>query len=230
MYISRIFWYGIIPFISHMVTYWGTSYLFAFLDSYVIHKNKHKDWKIQPNSLPSNLPEYKKYFIKIAKPILHFQIHYLLPLAFVFGCIAPELYHTGSETLYSLIYKSIGIILIEEFLFYHLHRLFHHKLLYKYHKMHHSIHAPIAVSTIYCHPLENIFVNIGPLLVGPYIMGLSWYWTQWWMPIATINAIFGHTGYNWSFFKSQAHDDHHKYFKCNYGTLGLFDKLYKTNK
>jgi len=227
---SFIFWYGIYPFLCHLATYWITSYLFGVLDCYTINKRKQKQWKIQPYSLPPTLSAYRKLFIKLSKPILHFQIHYLFPLALVFGYIAPGLYHTESETLWSLTYKMAGVVFIEEFLFYHLHRLFHHRKMYKFHKMHHSIHAPIAVSTIYCHPLENIFVNIGPLLVGPYIMGLSWYWTQWWLPIATINAMFGHTGYTWSFLQSQAHDDHHKHFNCNYGTLGLFDKLYKTNK
>ena len=85
MYISRIFWYGIIPFISHMITYWGTSYLFGLLDCYTINKRKQKHWKIQPSTLPRTISAYKKLFNKLEqdhefKSLFSFNNVFLYPI------------------------------------------------------------------------------------------------------------------------------------------------------
>jgi len=216
--------FGIIPWLTHLTTYWLLSFIFGCIDCYIIKKNKLSH-KLQPNYLPVNIKKYKQLFLKLSKNILQFQFIYLLPLSIIFSYFAPNMYHLESESCNNLLWKFGIIILIEEFLFYHMHYLFHSKWLYKYHKLHHTINSPIAVSTIYCHPLENMFINIGPLLVGPYIVGLSWFWTQVWLVFATTNSIFVHSGYNFA----KSHDNHHKYFKINYGVIGLFDWLYKTN-
>lgn len=53
-------------------------------------------------------------------------------------------------------------------------RLFHHPLLYKsVHKMHHEWISPVAMCSIYCHPLEYFVCNLGPVALGPIIAGKS---------------------------------------------------------
>ena len=50
-------------------------------------------------------------------------------------------------------------------------RLGHWGPLYKsIHKIHHEWTAPIAVTAIYCHPLEHLFCNVLPLSAGMLIM------------------------------------------------------------
>lgn len=53
-------------------------------------------------------------------------------------------------------------------------RLFHHPLLYKsVHKMHHEWISPVAMCSIYCHPLEYFICNLAPVALGPIIAGKS---------------------------------------------------------
>ena len=58
-------------------------------------------------------------------------------------------------------------ILFEELGFYYSHRLLHNPRFYKYiHKRHHEWQTPIAITAIYCHPIEHIFSNLLPPFLG----------------------------------------------------------------
>jgi sterol desaturase/sphingolipid hydroxylase (fatty acid hydroxylase superfamily) len=59
------------------------------------------------------------------------------------------------------------IVLAEEVLFYHSHRLLHHPALYRrFHKNHHEWTAPVGLASVYCHPLEHVLSNAGPAMVA----------------------------------------------------------------
>ena len=62
---------------------------------------------------------------------------------------------------------------IEDFYFYWIHRLLHHKTLYKYiHKIHHEFAAPFGMTAEYAHPVEVVFLGIGTML-GPILLVVS---------------------------------------------------------
>lgn len=45
--------------------------------------------------------------------------------------------------------------------------------------------------------------------------------------LTTMNSVNVHSGYN--FVNAKEHDDHHKYFLCNYGAgMDMFDWLHGT--
>ena len=49
-------------------------------------------------------------------------------------------------------------------------RLLHHPLLYRrIHKQHHEWIAPVAMCSVYCHPVEYILSNLIPVVAGPMI-------------------------------------------------------------
>lgn len=58
-------------------------------------------------------------------------------------------------------------ILVEEVAFYYSHRLLHHPRIYKFiHKRHHEWTSPIAITAVYCHPVEHVFSNLLPVFSG----------------------------------------------------------------
>ncbi|XP_071516828.1 fatty acid hydroxylase domain-containing protein 2-like [Panulirus ornatus] len=134
-------------------------------------------------------------------------------------------------TFHWVIFELIICIVFEEIGFYYSHRLFHHRLLYKhFHKMHHEWQSPIAITALYAHPLEHMLSNMGPVFLGPLVMG-SHVATIWlWVSLALLSTLNAHSGYHLPFFPSpEAHDFHHLKFNQCYGVLGVLDLLHGTD-
>ncbi|XP_030564712.1 fatty acid hydroxylase domain-containing protein 2 [Drosophila novamexicana] len=125
----------------------------------------------------------------------------------------------------------VAFVVLEETMFYYVHRLLHHKSVYKYvHKKHHEWTSPVAAMTLYAHPLEHVLANLVPVgislsLLGAHVL-VAWVLTS----LAVINAMSDHTGYSfpWSGGSVRFHDYHHAKFNYNYGVTGWLDKLHGT--
>lgn len=100
---------------------------------------------------------------------------------------------------------------IQEIAFYYLHRLLHHRWLYRtIHKMHHRWQAPIAIAAIYCHPSEHILGNLIPVLTGPFVLGSHRLTLLIWLIIIHFFTLNDHSGYHLPLFPSpEFHDYHH---------------------
>lgn len=113
--------------------------------------------------------------------------------------------------------------------FYWLHRLMHKKPIYEWvHKIHHYSTAPNLLTTLSVSPLESL-INGGfvPLFLAAFTVH-----EETLKLIAPCNIIMGfyvHSGYEflprwWNktwltkwFITTTFHDQHHKYFSCNFG-------------
>lgn len=117
---------------------------------------------------------------------------------------------------------------------YYVHRVLHTRFVYKrIHKWHHRYKAPTAFSVAAMHPLE--FLVFQAILVSPILwfpMHVSVY-----LGIMSYLYFYGlcdHSGVHltalWPWQPSSMfHDDHHKYFHCNFGqNLAIWDKFHDT--
>lgn len=99
------------------------------------------------------------------------------------------------------------------------------------HKRHHEWTAPIAITAVYCHPVEHVLSNLVPPLLGVLLLG-SHPATAWlWFSVALLSSLNAHSGFHLPFFPSpEAHDYHHLRFNNNYGVLGVLDRLHGTDR
>lgn len=213
------------------VTYWLPGAFFILLDL-VVWPEALRQYKVQPGT---NEPVSNRALIK-AILVVNFN-HVVLALPFLWGCYQLMVLRGADLTpvlpsLPRVVFDILVSLLLKEFVFYYLHRLGHHRHLYKYiHKIHHEWQSPVSVMADYGHPLEHIFINMFPVYLGPLLLG-SHLATVWLLvAIASTGTIINHCGYHLPFFPSpEFHDYHHLKFTECYGNLGLLDYLHGTDR
>jgi methylsterol monooxygenase len=130
----------------------------------------------------------------------------------------------------------MAFIIVEEIGFTIAHRLFHTRLLYRFHKIHHSFTSPVAATALYAHPLEHVLANVGPVFLGPCLMNSHITVMLMWVSLAIISTTLKHSGYYIPFNQSPGfHDAHHEYvWNGNYGMFQVadwimgWDKVYRS--
>jgi len=105
---------------------------------------------------------------------------------------------------------------------YWTHRFWHIKALYRhFHKWHHRCQPPTPFSAVAFHPVEFAFYVIGGqllfflLLVHPSAMVVVGSYTGYSL-VEDHSGIKATSSFPWQ-PTTQMHDDHHKYFHCNFG-------------
>jgi methylsterol monooxygenase len=134
-------------------------------------------------------------------------------------------------SLTTTVWQLFVSVIVVEIGFYYFHRLLHHPLLYRrIHKQHHEWIAPVAMCSVYCHPVEYILSNLIPVVAGPMItrahasVGLLWY-----LMVIFVTSVH-HSGYHFPLLpSSESHDYHHSKFNQCFGVIGVLDYLHGTN-
>ena len=166
-----------------------------------------------------------KTFYKSALLSLKNQILYTYPIIYFLFKYYPISY---DNFLISICYLPV-LVITGDLYFYISHRPLHSKLLFKYHKSHHTGLIHVAKS-LDADALEHIFGNIGSFLCGILLL---WYFNYiiniyilaFWVGSITLNTCISHSNNNCS-LDNGVHKLHHKYLNCNYGTgLYIIDKL-----
>jgi sterol desaturase/sphingolipid hydroxylase (fatty acid hydroxylase superfamily) len=155
-------------------------------------------------------------------------------VGFLFGAIvALGVRPDGLTTSWWMAAVRIAIaVVINDGIFYYMHRLMHTSWFYPIHKPHHKYTSPFAAAAIACHPLEHMLCNVLPVMSAPVLAGAPLTVTWFWYTLALLNVtVFSHSGYNWpGIGNGEAHDWHHLHLNEYFGASGLFDWLHGTDR
>lgn len=205
----------------------------VFLLFYVVLKNKILHKKIQ-----SLFPKQSDYVREIFYSTISMLLFSFVPLFFVYNTtVKPHttLYNNISDYGWVYYFAAYLIMLvIHDTYFYWTHRIMHHKTLFNLmHLVHHKSTNPSPWAAYAFHPLEAI-VEQGIFVVFLFTIPVHKSHIGIFFLISILYNIYGHLGwelYPKGFSKhfigkwintSVNHNQHHKYFKGNYGLYFLF--------
>ena len=125
---------------------------------------------------------------------------------------------------YELLLKIPIHILATEIGFYSVHYLLHYSpFLYRYiHKVHHRFTSPTSMCCVYAHPIEFALGNLLPIYIGPIICNSHPFTCYGYWFLAMLGTCKGHCGYRILGYADH-HDEHHLYYKYNYGGMYISD-------
>jgi sterol desaturase/sphingolipid hydroxylase (fatty acid hydroxylase superfamily) len=221
--------------VSHYLLYLeriGTRYFFiaglAFVVFYLLFRRSRRFKKIQ-----GKLPRRKDYLREIGYSITTIIIFAFVPLLML---------HNTSVRQHTWYYKNIAdhgwlyfflafplMFIIHDAYFYWTHRLMHHRKLFRlFHLVHHHSTNPSPWAAYSFHPLEAV-VEAGIFVLFLFCMPIHpWHFFIFFFLMIVYN-VYGHLGYELypkGFNKtivgkwintSVSHNQHHQYFKGNYG-------------
>ncbi len=222
---------------SYYVKVIGSRYFIVagifFLLFYVLFKNKLTYKKIQ-----SKLPKATDYFREIAYSVITICIFAFVPLSILHIPVISK-----TTTFYTKIHQHGWLyfflafpllFIIHDTYFYWMHRLMHHKKLFKtFHLVHHKSTNPSPWAAYSFHPLEAI-VEAGVFVVFLYTIPVHSLHLVIFFFLMIVYNVYGHLGYELypkGFNKhwlgkwintSISHNQHHQYFKGNYGLYFTF--------
>eukprot|EP00756_Hemistasia_phaeocysticola_P020158 Hpha_TRINITY_DN15705_c2_g19::TRINITY_DN15705_c2_g19_i1::g.42128::m.42128/K00227/SC5DL, ERG3; Delta7-sterol 5-desaturase len=207
-------------------------------DRYYGRENRKRasEWKCQPEKFLSQSREREEYVLGCINAALGTTYAFGMFLAELrWGCT--QLYFNVDD--YGLVWYLLSVpavFLWINFYAYVLHRIMHLPALYPHlHKWHHKFQPPTPASAIAQHPVEWTCFVMG---------GQAYFWVvPCHVSIAVIlggytiyELILDHSGvmmtspWPWQ-PTTKFHDDHHRYFHCNFGQHTMaFDHLFGTTR
>lgn len=208
-----------------------------------------------PGFLFQFIPAMQKYKIQQDKPetlekqwkcfkVLLFN-HFCIQLPMIFGTFYFTEYFNipydwDSMPRWTIILaQCFACSVIEDTWHYFLHRLLHHKKLYKHiHKVHHDFTSPFGMQAEYAHPAESIILGTG-FFIGIMIFCNHVILLWAWVTVRLLETTDVHSGYDipWNPFHlvpfycgARYHDFHHMTFIGNYSsTFTWWDRLFGTD-
>ena len=212
----------------------------AFLLFYVLWRNRFLYRKIQVR-----FPKNSDYLREMGYSVL---------TIIIFSFVAFQLFTNPNIAPYTTRYQNIGdrgwlyyfllfpvLFFMHDTYFYFTHRLMHHPRLFKwFHLVHHQSTNPSPWAAYAFHPLEAV-VEVGIVVLFLFTVPIHKTHLLIFFLMMIVYNVYGHLGYELypkGFSKSAAgkwintsvnHNQHHQFFKGNYGLYFLFwDRVFGT--
>ncbi|KAL5010567.1 hypothetical protein ScPMuIL_012872 [Solemya velum] len=227
-----LWWLPFCIFVSFFI-YWGLGGWLQW-NYYVRQRNKPEDWKCQPDRFLTHDNERHEFLMGSFNMLLG---------SLMSSAIACHIYNGGKCSLYFdvrergwlyLLASAPVLFLYIEAAAFYLHKLFHNPFLYRnFHKWHHRYYSPTAFSSTAMHPFEFL-VHQSYLILAAFAVPIH---AGVFIGVILYIYYYGmmdHSGVKmdavWPWQPSTMfHDDHHRYFHCNFGFNSfLFDWLHGT--
>lgn len=234
-------------YISDYIRYWsniGGRYFMvggiAFLLFYIVLRAFIGNKKIQ-----KKYPKISDYAREIGYSVMTISIFALVPIIFIKNpLISPHTTLYRNIETYGWFYYFAAypiMFLMHDTYFYWLHRLMHHKKLFRiFHLVHHQSTNPSPWAAYAFHPLEAI-VEVGIFVIFLFTIPIHTSHFYIFFFLSIIYNVYGHLG--WELYPkgfsrhwlgkwintSVNHNQHHQHFKGNYGLYFLiWDRLMGT--
>ena len=214
----------------HLSAYWVATMSFLALD-YYWYSNGISKYKFSISAdgrpfAPTRMI-YKAIVVAICNQIVATPFIYYITEYCIDQSWQLSLYDIYYSPLYFLLY-----VLLADQWFYWTHRTLHmNRFLYKHiHSIHHQWVFPMAIRAIYAHPVEHVIGNVGSLMIGPLCFPINGALLCLWVTSATLNSVLAHSGTKIYMLTDEAHDMHHRVLLCNFGVMGLCDRLFGTHR
>jgi sterol desaturase/sphingolipid hydroxylase (fatty acid hydroxylase superfamily) len=216
------------PWIIHQILFWTVSSAYLYVDS----SNK-PNWitKYRIQHGPPNRPSLKRTFQVLASNQLIFAPLMLFIMAFALlyqGWTPNKTLPDVSVVLIELILLGISSLII----FYTTHRFLHRPYwMKKVHCIHHEYRTTNALASEYAHPIEFCLGNFGTLAGGVVLFSPSLTSIYIFTILSNLTILVHHGGYSlpWAPW-AVPHDWHHFRYKELFGTVGIMDRIFGTDK
>jgi len=204
----------------------------AFLLFYLLLKNVLASKKIQ-----QRYPMFSDYAREIGYSILTIAIFTSIPVLLIMTpAVRPYTTYNTDINQHGWFYFFAAffiMLILPDTYFYWSHRLMHHKRLFNYfHLVHHQSVNPSPWAAYAFHPLEAI-VEVGIVLIFLFTIPIHTFHLPFFFLFMIVYNVYGHPGYELypkGFSKnpigkwintSVNHNQHHQYYKGNYGLYFL---------
>jgi len=232
--------HNLIHLVCNCVYYVYYRFEFPFIERYKINLDEPWPWHEDPQGWRKQVKKSIAVFL-INSNVIPILVYVPLSKTSAF-----KEHNMSVEGLPSPICLALSVffcMVCEDFTFYWMHRLLHHRRLYPYiHKMHHQYTHSVSIAAEYSHPVEFILGNLLPTAVGPALLGPNMHIVTvfaWYM-VRVGETLDGHCGYDFSFSPlrlipmsggAEYHDFHHSVNIGNYASFfSIWDTVFGTNK
>ncbi|HEY2509978.1 MAG TPA: sterol desaturase family protein [Polyangiaceae bacterium] len=236
--LAHIDWLRVLAFVGGsvgigLVMYFGLcGGLYYF--KYVRDRSRAADWKCQPERWLS--PEMNRHAIRLGAANMTLgSVLSGLMAAYVWTGGKSALYFDFKEHGIAFTIASIAFVfLLTDLGAYWSHRLYHRKAAFqRFHKWHHRYGAPTPFTVTAMHPVE--FITYQSIFLLPaFIVPMHVFAYYGLLLYVFYYNVCDHSGVKHRALvpwqpPSIFHDDHHRYFHCNFGQSSLlWDRVYGT--